>query len=96
MASETAKALANEANEDTTVKVAFRGRTFSVEKEVQDWDIDALEAHEEGNLTLFLRGLLGPVQWAEVKSLRLKVRDLDELSDAVLRSMGLSSEKSDS
>lgn len=95
MASETAEALKAEAT-NTKVKVEFRGKEFLVEKDMDEWSLDVLEAYEEGNMVLTLRGLLGPSQWLTIKSFDLKLKDLKELAETFLGAIGLSSEKSDS
>lgn len=70
------------------VTVPFRGHTFECERDREEWSVDLLESLEEGKSVGIVRGFLGPAQWRTVKSMDLKSRDLDELSDAIARAMG--------
>jgi hypothetical protein len=76
---------------DKAATVEFRGHTFEVSREYDDMSIDFLESLEEGKTVGIVRGALGPAQWRVVKSLDLKVRDLNELSDAIAKAMGFGS-----
>lgn len=84
MSENAAKAEAH----DQQVEVEFRGHTFTVSREYDDWTVDFLESLEEGKSVGIVRGALGPNQWRTVKSMELKVRDLNELADAIAKAMG--------
>ena len=79
-----------EAN-STVGTVEFRGHTFEVPLERDDWTLDFLESLEEGKAVGIARGALGSQQWRTVRSLDLKVKDLDELSDLIAKAMGFGS-----
>lgn len=84
------KARKDEAK-SSTAKVEWRGHTFEVSREYDDWSVDLLESLEEGKAVGIVRGALGPQQWRTVSGLNLKVRDLGELSEAIAKAMGFGS-----
>lgn len=88
MSEETRKA---EARGDKTAEVKFRGRTFTVSTEYDEYPVEFMEAVEDGRAVGICRGALGPRQWREVQSMRLNMRDLGELSNAIADAMGFSS-----
>lgn len=69
----------------------WRGHKFEVPREREDWTVDFLESLEEGKSVGIVRGALGPSQWRQVKSMNLKVRELDDLAGAVAKAMGFGS-----
>lgn len=69
-------------------KVEFRGQTFEVPREYDDWSVDLLESIEEGKSVGIVRGALGPRQWDVVRSMNLKVRDLNELAESITTALG--------
>lgn len=87
--------MSNEVRKDEahgkTAEVPWRGRTFTVAREYDDWTVDFLESLEEGKSVGIVRGALGATQWAEVKAMNLKVRDLGELADAIASALGFGS-----
>lgn len=87
--------MSNEARKDEAdgkqVEFEWRGHSFTVSREYADWSIDLVESLEEGKAVGIVRGALGPQQWQRVKSMNLKVRDLDELSQTIASAMGLGS-----
>lgn len=87
--------MSNEARKDEaqekTATVEFRGETFEVSREYDDWSVDFLEALEDGKSVGVVRGALGPVQWRTVRGMELKVSELRELSDLIAVAMGFGS-----
>jgi hypothetical protein len=87
--------MSNEARKDEahekTVAVEFRGETFEVSREYDDWSVEFLEALEDGRSVGIVRGALGPSQWRVVRGMELKVSDLRELSDLIAAAMGFGS-----
>lgn len=71
--------------------VTWRGHRFEVSREYDDWSVDLLESIEEGKSVGIVRGALGPSQWQVVKSMNLKVRDLNELAAAISSALGFGS-----
>lgn len=80
----------NEAT-DQPGTVEFRGLTFTVPLERDDWSVDFLESLEEGKSVGIVRGAIGPDGWRLAKTLDLKVRDLNELADLIAKAMGFGS-----
>jgi hypothetical protein len=74
-----------------TAKVEFRGQTFEVPREYDDWSVDLMESLEEGKAVGIVRGALGSRQWRVVKAMDLRNRDLGELSDAIAVALGFGS-----
>ena len=66
----------------------FRGETFTVSRNRDEWTLDFLESMEEGKAVGIIRGALGPDQWRVVRSMDLRVKDADELSDLIAKAMG--------
>lgn len=54
---------------------------------VDDWDLEALEAYEDGRVVALLRTLLGAEQWAAFKAKPRKVADLNAMFLAVQKAM---------
>lgn len=71
--------------------VSWRGHEFKIELDYDEWSVDLLESLEEGKAVGIVRGSLGPAQWRVVKSMNLKKRDLDELTDKITAAMGFRS-----
>lgn len=85
MSNETRK---DEAKGGRTVTVPWRGHEFTVSREYDDWTVDFLESLEEGKAVGIVRGALGQSQWRTVQAMNLRVRDLNELADAIAKAMG--------
>lgn len=87
--------MSNETRKDEahgkTGEIEFRGHKFTVSREYDDWTVDFLESLEEGKAVGIVRGALGPKQWGVVKSMNLRVRDLNDLADLIAKAMGLAS-----
>lgn len=79
-----------EAQGGATADVEFRGHTFTVSREYDDFSVDLLESLEEGKTVGIVRGALGPKQWRIVRGMNLKARDLAELMEAISDAMGFS------
>ena len=71
--------------------VEFRGLTFQVALERDEWTIDFLESLEEGKAAGIVRGAIGSDGWRQIKALDLRVKDLDELADLIAKAMGFGS-----
>ena len=85
MSNDTRKA---EARGETTASVEFRGETFTVSTDQDDWTVDFVEAMEDGKTIGMVRGALGPAQWREVKAMQLTVKELRPFADDIARAMG--------
>ena len=78
-----------EATNENIASVTFRGHTFTVNRDYDEWTVDLLESIEEGKVVGIVRGALGEAQFRRVREMRLKVKDLRELSDDIVKAMGL-------
>ena len=87
MSEETRKA---EAKGESVALVEFRGQTFEVSRDYDDYTVDLLESLEEGKTVGIVRGALGPKQWRIVRGMNLKARDLAVLMEAISDAMGFS------
>ncbi len=67
----------------------FDGETYTVPP-AREWDLDVLEAYEDGQIATTCRSLLGPAQWETFKSKRRSVGDLEDLMKAVQGALGVS------
>lgn len=88
MSNETRKA---EARNDKTAEVEWRGHTFTVSREYDEWSVDFVESLEEGKTVGIVRGALDPKDWRTVKAQRLNMRELSELADKIAAAMGFGS-----
>lgn len=59
----------------TNFDVTFNGDTYSVPP-ADEWDLDVLEAIDEGRMTGALRSLLGDEQYTTFRATNRKVKDL--------------------
>ncbi|WP_326792046.1 hypothetical protein OHA79_09600 [Streptomyces sp. NBC_00841] len=71
----------------TDFSVEFNGDTYSVPP-ADDWDIDVLEAIDEGHMTTAMRALLGADQYATFRAKNRKVRDLGAFFDVAGKVVG--------
>lgn len=78
----------DEAAGETSAPVEFRGETFMVPTDYDDIEVEFFEALEDGKTVSIVRGALGAKQWATVKGMDLKMRDLGELSHLIAVAMG--------
>lgn len=77
----------NEAT-SSTASFEFRGEKFTVSLNRDEWTLDFLESMEEDKAAGIIRGALGPDQWRLVRSMDLKVKDAEELTDLIAKAMG--------
>lgn len=68
--------------------VEFRGETFTVSRDYDDWSVDFVESLEEGKTVGIVRGALGPDQWRTVRAWNLSMGELRPLADAIADAMG--------
>jgi len=78
-----------EAERETTTTITWRDTEFILPASIDDADMDAFEAFEQGKIVQGTRGLLGPAQFAKFHALKPTVRDLKEFSDVLAKAMGV-------
>lgn len=72
-----------------TVDVQWRGHTFTVPAEAEDWPVEVTLAFEEGKAASGVRGMLGTEQWAELMKTNPRNKDLGDLFTAIAKDLGL-------
>lgn len=77
-----------EASGEATATVEFRGETFTVSREMDDWPVDFVDALEEGKTVGIVKGALGAAQWRRVRNMNLRMRDLEPLADGITKALG--------
>lgn len=82
----TTKAIKAEA-QSTHTDVEYQGQTYSVPP-TMEWDLDVLEALEDGQIVKAVRALLGEEQYQKFKSTKPTVADLNALFEEIGKSAG--------
>ena len=86
--SETARKTEAEGNSTATFE--FRGESFEIPTEYDDYPLEFIEAaQDEKPLAIQARALLGPEQWGRIRAMRLTGRDLESLFLAMQDAVGL-------
>ncbi|GAA4911254.1 hypothetical protein [Streptomonospora salina] len=77
-------------SETPLVKVmTWREMDLRIPPSAEDWPVEVEENFEDNRLVAAIRGILGDEQWAKVKTtVRPKLRDIKDLSDAIGREYG--------
>lgn len=70
------------------VTVTYDGETYEIDP-VSEWDLDVLEAYEDGRLVVLTRSLLGDEGWTRFRAKPRKVADLEGLFTALQEAAGL-------
>lgn len=73
---------------DGIARFQFRGQSFEVSTDRNEWTLDMHEALEDGKEIAILRAALGPAQWAQLKRMGLKTPEINELADAAVKALG--------
>lgn len=78
------------AHEALAIAVPFHyeGEDYTVSPSAE-WDLDVLEAFENGKLVTFLRGVLGDKQFAAYRAKHPKVGDLEPFVVAIQKALGI-------
>ena len=72
----------------TDIAFDFDGDSYTVPP-TSDWDLDVLEAIEDGKMIGAVRSLLGVSQWATFKAKRRTASDAAALYEALQGALGL-------
>lgn len=83
----TKSAAAHEALAES-VPFTYEGEDYSVAPS-SEWDLDVLEAFENGKLVTFLRGVLGSEQYAAYRKAHPKVGGLEPFVVAIQKALGI-------
>ncbi len=72
---------------DTPTTVTWKGKTYKVKPSSQ-WDIEVLEAMEDGKMTALLRGILEGDGYARLRATKPLVDELGEFFDKIQKAIG--------
>ncbi|MEU4568663.1 hypothetical protein [Micromonospora sp. NPDC023956] len=72
----------------TPTEFAYDGVVYTVAPS-RDWDLDALEAFEEGHIASAVRLILGAEQWKTFRSKPRTVGDLNDLFTEAQKAAGI-------
>jgi len=78
-----------EADSDATTTIEWRGLTFTVPTDPDDWSIAAIAAAEKGQHFTSLELLLAPAEWAAFMKTKPVRRDGIDLNNAITKALGL-------
>ena len=78
-----------EAEGIATTDVEWRGHTFTVPTDPDDWKVETIAAAEKGLNFTSLELMLEPEQWAEFMKTKPRKRDGVDLFDAINKALGL-------
>lgn len=73
----------------TPVQFEYDGDTYAVAP-ANEWDLDVLEAFEEGRILATVRSLLGEAQWKTFRAKPRNVQALADLFEALQAALGIS------
>lgn len=88
-ADHTKPAVQIEAERDQTADVQWRGLTFTVPADPDDWTVETTLAFEDGHAANGVRLMIGPDQWKELMATKPRNRDLGDLFDTIAKTLGL-------
>lgn len=72
-----------EAEGDDDIEIDYRGNTYVIPADQDEWSLDAMEAFEKNQMFAGIASLLGPRQWAEFKARHNNRRAFREFLDEV-------------
>jgi len=72
-----------------TTDVEWRGHTFTVSTDPDNWSVETTLAFEEGKAASGVRSILGPKQWAEFMKSKPVNRDMADLFNEIAKALGL-------
>lgn len=72
----------------TPIRFEYDGETYEVAPS-STWDLDILEAYEDGMIVRVIKGLLGPKQYAQFRSKKRTAADVGGLFESMQVAMGL-------
>lgn len=73
---------------DAPVSFEYDGETYEIPKTLA-WDLDVLEAYEDGRVLACVRALLGDEAWKRYRAKPRTVGDLTDLFEALQGALGL-------
>lgn len=73
---------------NSPVEVEYDGETYTVAP-AREWDLDVLEAYEEGMIARTVRSVLGAEQYQTFRSKKRTVGDLEDLFLEIQSALGV-------
>lgn len=73
---------------NSTVAFEFDGDKYEIAT-TDEWDLDVLEAYEDGKIVATVRALVGPDGWATFRAKPRKVSALNDFFEAIQGALGL-------
>lgn len=73
---------------DADVTFDYDGTTYTIPA-TKDWDLDVLEAYEDGKIAATVKAVLGAKQYATFRSVPRKVSDLADLFQSLQTAVGI-------
>ncbi|GAB1641770.1 hypothetical protein [Krasilnikovia sp. MM14-A1259] len=70
------------------IKFAYDGELYEIPPS-KDWDLDVLEAIDEGRITTAVRLIVGDEQWSVFRSTRRTVGDLNDFFTEAQKAAGI-------
>lgn len=74
-----------------TMELVWRDHTLTLPASAEDWPIRVTEAYEQGKGATAVHMLVGDKVWAEFDRKGYRAKDLSDLSEAIVRGVGLGS-----
>jgi hypothetical protein len=83
------QAVRNEATgNDSPIIITWNGQHFRLVPS-DDWDIETLEAIEDGKITHVLRAILADDGYDRLSKMRPKVKELESFMNKAMRALGI-------
>lgn len=76
-------------SEDKPIVIGWRGQNYRLIPSA-DWDINVLEAMEDGKITHILRGILAKDGYDRLAASKPKITDLTEFVEKAFKALGVS------
>lgn len=83
-----ARVAARAEAEGASIEFEYDGETYSIPSHAKAWDVDVLEAVEDGKIATAARALVGADQWRQFKAKRRSVEDLNDFFEAMQKAGG--------
>lgn len=74
---------------DKPITVTWKGKTYRIVPSAE-WDIETLEAMEDGKMTHMLRGMLANDGYARLRETKPLIADLNDLFEKIQKAVGIS------
>lgn len=88
--SENKAALEAEAEYADRREFDYKGKTYVIEGDVEEWDLEVMRAFENGKSIAIAEGLVGAKQWALFMAGKPRNKDFAAFSEALFGALGTS------